>query len=72
MVALCNVEALNVFGIEPTMGVTAMRLAVLLCRDLVRFLLECDAYVRCDRQSYGRLWHRFKVHVGTEAARVRG
>ena len=52
-----QLEALTDFVIEPRMGVTAMPLAVLLCRDLVRFLLECDAYVRCDRQSYGRLWH---------------
>ena len=38
-----QLEALTDFVIEPRMGVTAMRLAVLLCRDLVRFLVECDA-----------------------------
>ena len=38
-----QLEALIDFVIEPRMGVTAMRLVVFLCRDLVRFLLECDA-----------------------------
>ena len=30
-------------GGQGIVGVAAVRLAVLLCRDLVRFLLECDA-----------------------------
>ena len=30
-------------GGQEIMGVTAVRLAVLLCRNLVRFLSECDA-----------------------------
>ena len=38
-----QLEALSDFVIEPRMGVAAMPLGVLLCRDLVRFPLECDA-----------------------------